>query len=230
MLSDNTAQNNTDGGGEVAAPTPANPEFHGSLPEDLRTNEALYGFEDLGGLAKSFVETSGKLTEQEQAIADLQGKVPVIPASAGEYNVEAPEGYNTEGIEGFLEMAHEKGMSAEQANALLEFDHKRNTEFVQKSLEAEANAIGALKTEWGDSYDANAKMAADAVSRFGGDELKQFLNESRLGNNPVLVKMFHKIATAISEDALLTGNANHNPNERQMGIGGKPILKFKDMK
>ena len=86
-----------------------------------------------------------------------------------------------------------------------------------------------MKTEWGDSSDANMKMAQDAVARIGGDELKTFLNESRLGNNPLMIKMFHRIATAISEDSLITGSQNANADARQMGVGGKPMLKFKPM-
>ena len=232
MLTENTAASdtgNTNAEGASTAATPANADFMGSLPEDLQTNESLYGFEDLGGLAKSFVETKGQLSEQEKMIAELQGKVPRIPANASEYQLQLPEGMQAEEFSDFLQFAHEAGMSQEQVNKSLEFSMKQQQAAQQRTMEAEANAIGSLKSEWGDSFEANAKMAASAVTRFGGDELKAFLDSSRLGNNPQLVKMFHKISVAISEDSLLTGNTNQSHKERNLGIDGKPMLSFPSM-
>jgi hypothetical protein len=46
---------------------------------------------------------------------------------------------------------------------------------------------------------------------FGGDELKQVLNESGLGNHPALFKAFAKIGKAMSEDTFVKSKAHSSP-------------------
>jgi len=235
MLTDNTATVettapvDTNADGISGDATPNNSDFLNSLPEDLRGNELFAGFEDLGGLANSFLEKSGQLSERDETIGRLNQSIPVVPESPDGYEFSTPEGFSEEDLQEFRQFAHDTGMTQDQANRAMEHSIKIQRAAEQNKLEAEANAIGTLKTEWGDNFETNAKMATDAVARFGGDELKAFLNESRLGNNPLLIKMFHKIAVAISEDSLLTGNQGRVPKERRRGIDGKPMLNFHSM-
>lgn len=45
------------------------------------------------------------------------------------------------------------------------------------------------------------------MDKFGSPELKQYLNETGLGNHPELVRIFANIGKAMSEDGLVTGNS-----------------------
>lgn len=240
MLTDNNnAQGDTGGGGEGQGSAPVNAEFVGSLPEDLRNNEAFYGFEDLGGLAKSYAETIGQLSEKEKTLTELQGKIPSIPNSASEYQIEPPEGYSEEDFNEFREFAHETGMSQEQATKAIQFSLQQQQAQKQKNAKAAAEAINGLKTEWGDNFPTNSKMAKDAVARFGSETAMKMLAHPEdggatitfngvtmpLGDHPEIAKMFLTVAGAISEDTLLTGSGAR-PNLRPRGEDGRPILKF----
>ena len=55
--------------------------------------------------------------------------------------------------------------------------------------------------------DASIGAAQKAMDKFGSPELKQYLNETGLGNHPELVRIFANIGKAMSEDGLVTGNS-----------------------
>ena len=44
--------------------------------------------------------------------------------------------------------------------------------------------------EWGSTYDANLDLARRAVTEVGGDDLKEALEVSGMGNDPALIRAF----------------------------------------
>jgi hypothetical protein len=50
-------------------------EWTAQLPDDLKTNEALTGYETIGDLAKDHLDVKGKLGEYEGKVKDFEGKV-----------------------------------------------------------------------------------------------------------------------------------------------------------
>jgi hypothetical protein len=54
-----------------------------------------------------------------------------------------------------------------------------------------------LKQEFGSSLGHKAEMAKMAVNTLGGQELRDTLNQTGLGNNPTLFKLFIKLANNI---------------------------------
>lgn len=213
MSEDGQVDTNADGGAPAT--------FADSLGEGLRGNEAFKGFENVDGLASAYLETNQKFTE-------IQGKVPVIPEKPEAYNLSVPEGYVADGLDNFKAFAHEHGLTEAQANKLLEFDNSRMQQAYKAQEQAETQAVESLKTEWGVNFKKNVTLAQRAVEKIGGPDLKKFLDESRLGNNPQLVKMFHKIGESISEDSLFTGGGN-NVTERPTMPDGSPMLRFPSM-
>ena len=213
----------------TATATPTNSEFNATLPEGLQANESLYGFDGVGSLAQGYADQFTQVGDLNNQITELQGKVPVVPAGTDGYEIQKPEGYQTDDnlMGDFLKTAHENGLTTQQANAMLALDHSRSQKSQEASLAAEGKALDDLKGEWGDSFDTNADLAKRAVEKIGGPELKEFLDNSRLGNSPDLVKMFFNISKAISEDSLLTGGTNTQTGDtRPLGIDGKPQIKF----
>lgn len=51
----------------------------------------------------------------------------------------------------------------------------------------------------------NLKLAQDAVTKFGGDDLRKALNDSGFGNHPAFVLFCMKIGKAASQDTFITG-------------------------
>lgn len=211
------AQDNTDAG--AGADGSATPSFIESLPEDLRGSEQLKGFDSAEKLARAHLETLGKL--------------PVVPDKPEAYQLTIPEGHpvNPELVGQFQKWAHEAGLSQDQASKIGQNYIAAEAAMLAQMQEADTEAQTAIKTEWGDKFDANLAVAQRAVVQFCTPEEKKFLEESRLGNNPVLVRMFHRIGEAMSEDKLgasAQGGAGGGQMERTKG--GMPQLDFPSMR
>ncbi len=189
---------------------------------------------DAGGAAPadSSAPAGSLLTGDASAPADSAEPAKVEgdnkPADAAK-PAGAPEAYTPftmpEGIEadadlmtGFAATAKELGLSQEQAQKLVDLqvksaqgqDTSRRESIEQaitKQSEAWVNELKADPELGGEKFNATVATAAKAMQSFGTPELRALLNESGLGNNPELVKLFHRIGASISEDSMvLPGN------------------------
>ena len=52
----------------------------------------------------------------------------------------------------------------------------------------------------GDNYDLKVEKAKRAISTFGTPELKEALEQTRMGNHPELIRVFARIGEKITED------------------------------
>ena len=206
------------------------PAFQASLPEDLRENDHLKGIDNLGTLAKNFV--------------DLRSSQPVLPESADQYGIDYPSDFpdnmrDTDTLSAFKTLAHELGIPADTAKKIFDFDISRSIAAQSKALdlekEKETKAVEAktaaeteLKTNWGDSYDANLALTLKAVEAFGGPDFKKHLDDTGLGNHPLMIKTFHAIGKAMSEDTLHASEGNLK-GSRPTDDAGRPMLKFPSM-
>lgn len=59
----------------------------------------------------------------------------------------------------------------------------------------------------GTKYDENLSTAKKALDTFGTPELVKFLDESKLGNHPEVIRYFYKVGSRIGEDKMFTGDA-----------------------
>lgn len=211
------AQDNTDAGAGTGGS--ATPSFIESLPEDLRGSEQLKGFDSAEKLARAHLETLGKL--------------PVVPEKPEAYQLTIPDGHpvNAELVSQFQKWAHEAGLSQDQAAKIGQNYIAAEAAIMAQMQKADNEAQTVIKTEWGDKFDANLAVAQKAVVQFCTAEEQKFLEESRLGNNPVLVRMFHRIGQAMSEDKLLPGGPGAGGGAVQMSrtAGGTPQLSFPSM-
>jgi len=202
-------------------------EFLATLPEAVRDNEAFKGMENLEGLANTYAEL-------HRTNSELQGKVPQLPESADGYEAEAVEGFtlNKERVAEFQAKAHELGLTQAQFQGLIQAELERG-ETVKAGLqkqrqEALDSAVNALKTEWGDKYEANVQTAENALNQLTGEEFRALLKTTGLNDNPIVVHTFHNLGTALSEDQFI-GAQRRAAGGRPTGETGKPRLKFQSM-
>ena len=66
----------------------------------------------------------------------------------------------------------------------------------------------------GKSFAEVRQAAAKALDRFAGPELREFLETSKLGNHPALVRAFYRIGRAIKEDGFERGGTEQAPKSR----------------
>lgn len=223
MEGEKTLFTQDDTGNYVEYTPPEPPAFIETLPEDLRESEHLKEIKDSSELAKSYV--------------DLKSNQVKPPESADGYSFQKPDGYDVDEdtLKAFKQTAFENGINQKQFEAIIQADASR----WQKSLKAiedsiEANhleAEKALKAEWGNSYDAKVESAKRVLNheKLADADFKKFLEDTRFGDNPQVIKFFARIAEAISEDTFLKPGKGAQPEGPRLNEAGQPMLRFPSM-
>ena len=130
---------------------------------------------------------------------------------------EVPEGFELPDDlkDEFTSILSDKDLSdKERAQKLIDMQtnhmSKQAEERSQQWEETQKEWISQLKNDkefGGANFEANVQVAQNAIEQFGGEELKQALDMSGMGNNPALVKMFAQVGRQISEAPVVDGKA-----------------------
>lgn len=139
-----------------------------------------------------------------------EAKEPVV------YDIKPPEGFvlDDQALESFSTVFNEVGLDNEGAQKLIEAYAPHVQELVQKAIEghsaeqasAQTSELEALKVDpefGGKSWESNRQAAQLAVKQFASPEMIAMLNESGLGNNAHMIRMFAGIGKAIGDDNLV---------------------------
>lgn len=152
----------------------------------------------------------------EKAGDEANGKPEGAPEK---YEFAPPEGvqFDNKVIDAFSEAAKDLNLSQDAAQKILD---KVGPVMAAQQLEA----IQAASNEWaeasksdkefgGDKLNENLAVAKKAMDKFASPELRSLLNESALGNNPEVIRMFYRVGMAISEDGLVVGGNARNSEQ-----------------
>ena len=182
------------------------PTFQESLPEDLRSNEAISGFETAETLAKAYLDTNTKYSE-------LQASLPTVPESVDGYKFDIPAGTEVDQarVDGFKQTALKHKIPADVANVLVqeqlqyekEARERATQEFNKQINDTRDKAEVALKKEWGVDFQANKDGCEVVLNRFASEKAREFIRNSGLGREPEFIKMIHEIKKVLSEDVLV---------------------------
>ena len=191
------------------------------LPEDLRENETLSKFKDVGSLSSSYLElqkmvgSRDKIPTEESTEDEVNSFYNKLgrPESPDAYDIKVPdEGgtgmkYDQKLYSDFLQTAHQSGLTNKQAQDAIDFYAKMNEDSSINSeaqmQQAKVDAETALKKEWGvKEYDRNLAISRRAFNRFADDDLKKFVQESGVSNNVSLIRFLHKIGKSFSDPKL----------------------------
>lgn len=153
----------------------------------------------------------------DKANAEPKGddKKPVS-AAPEKYEFTAGEGQelDKEAVAAFEPIARELGLSNEQAQKIVDVYGSTIIPQIAKQQEA---AWQKQVTEWAETVKADKELgsvesignAQKAMDQFGTPELKQYLNDSGLGNHPELFRIFSRIGKAVSEDGFVSGSSEN---------------------
>lgn len=105
----------------------------------------------------------------------------------------------------------------------------------QQEKDNAAASEKALREAWGGNFDRNLKSANAGLKKLfpnGNDlaEFNQMLDETGLGDNPILIRAFLAIDRALGEDAFESGRDAGGRTGPMRGPGGEPMLEFPSMK
>lgn len=210
MATEDTASTDTllGGGGEAEAATTPGAGDAGQGGEEKPEGQE--------GQPKAGSEGDDKAAEGKEG-EGKEGEGKEKPEGAPEkYEFALPEGYegqmDEKAIGEFEPVARELGLTNEQANRLIAIQanaqmraQQEQQEQITQTMETWASDLRKDSEFGGANFDSNVKTAQKAMEAFGSPELKQILNDTGLGSHPELVKVFHRIGKAISEDSMEKG-------------------------
>lgn len=210
-----------------AAPA-TNERWYGGAAEDLRGFAELKGWDtaekaiaSYRDLEKHMGVPAEQLLKLPKDAADVDGWNAVKqrlgfapPAKAEDYDIAVPEGQSDAFAKAMRELFHKNGVPADMAKALVDGNNAYWAEQAkadEAAMEtANANAMTALKTEWGANFDKLSQMADRARAELAP---KMGLNEDMLGlltdvlGPAVTLKMFAGLGESIGEAKYRTGES-----------------------
>ena len=214
----------TDDTGDYQEYTPPEPPaFHETLPEDLRDSEHLKEVDGADKLARYYV--------------DLKSNYLKPPDTADGYEFEKPDGFDLDSdtFSKFKNIAFENGVNQKQFEEIMKLEvdrHKQAQETMQKNIEtAQVEAEKALKAEWGDQYEKRLESAQGFLRHesISSESFNKFLEETRFGDNPEVIRMFSKLSDLISEDGFVKPGKGSEQDGSERDEAGRPMLKFPSM-
>lgn len=164
--------------------------------------------------ANEDVQQADGATESEKADGKPDAEQDKPEDGAPEkYDFKAPEGqrFDDSVLGAFSEVAKELNLSQSAAQKMLDkvapVIQARQLEQIEAVRTAWAESAKTDKEFGGDKLNESLSVAKKALDQFGSPELKKLLNESGLGNNPEVIRVFYRAGKAISEDTFVGGKA-----------------------
>lgn len=218
------------------APTINIPEnWKDSLPDDIKSDPSLTSIMDIQALAKSYVHGQKLIGKDKIVVPDkfateddwqkIYQKLGV-PESVDKYDLKVPETIDEDFVKGFKDLAVKTGIHPKQAEKLFDF-YGKYVEGVIQNNESEnkrafEESLGNLKKEWGQGYDKKIQAASGLFKSLADEDTVKFFNESGVGNNPTVIKLFAKLAEQLGEDKFVNatnlGSMGLTPAEAQTKI------------
>jgi hypothetical protein len=143
--------------------------------------------------------------------ASKPGETPGSTTNAPETYADftLPEGITPDAkvLDTFKTLAKEAGLSQETAQKFVTWDAERTKASVEALTQAAQQQMTKLAEEMtsktrevlGADFDKEIGLAASAMDRFGGPELRKLLNDNIIGNHHVLIKAWAAVGKAIAE-------------------------------
>jgi hypothetical protein len=129
-----------------------------------------------------------------------------------------------EGLQGFADWVLETSKQSEAEQAQAEENAKKEWEQIKsgwkETLQKDA--------DFGKEYDLNIKRANDAMVKFGGSELTDWLKSADLAEHPALLKTFARIGKEIEDAKILTGSSSVEVAKVKRDRYNNPMISYKE--
>lgn len=151
--------------------------------------------------------------KEEKVVEPPKEAAPAVE----KYELKLPEGstLDASAIAATEAFAKEKGLSNEQAQALIDRDNA--TKIASEAAQAEflkttnevtwKNQLQADPEVGGKDFEANGHLVARAALKFGGQEMVDELKASNLNHQPMLFKLLYRVGKAMADDKLVEPGA-----------------------
>lgn len=197
------------------APLPEGREWLTGVDADLINDPSLTAIQDVPSLVKSYISAQKMVGKDKAVIPDGNSsdedwtnfyRKAGLPDTMEGYELTSPEGmYSDEQSAAIKKLAFENNIMPSQMAKILEMQNDYRVEANTHSAEDDQALIDAglqeLKDEWGEEgYTANISKAQTVIDEFGGDDMMKYIEESGLGDDPMLIRLLAKIGENLTED------------------------------
>lgn len=196
---------------------PVVPEWLKGVDPTIATDKSLSAIKDVASLAKSYIHAQKMVGRDKVIVPDKNATADDwknfyhrvgMPQSQDEYKVAFnadKSNLDSEFVSEIQKVAFENNLLPHQTEALLNFYDKKMAEevaaetgIVAKTKEA---TISELKKEWGNKFEYNVTKAVEVLDMFGKDlNMRTYVNETGLGNDPKFIKFLVGISNSLKED------------------------------
>ncbi len=171
-------------------------------------------------VAETSTEQSTAETSAPETSASLTAPVPETLDFA---KVEVPEGVEVD--EAFKTLAKDIGLTNDGAGKLLGY---AKTEIFDKIQAAQAESRAKIVNEWeqqtrNEFPGEKLEIAKRAYQQFTDENFRAFMEETGLGSNPAVVKMFYGIGALMQEGKLVLGEGHATPQNSANSMFAKSI-------
>lgn len=202
------------------------------IPKELAEDPSMKAIKDIPSLVKSHVHAQKMIGRDKVVIPGKEAteddfkeffqKVG-LPENADKYEIGTGDrdDIDQDFLKDFKEAAYNANILPKQAEKLFNWYNEKMDTMIKSSQEQQENnfkeEIENLRKEWGEGFDKNVSVAKRAVKHFADEDVMKYLEESGLGNDTKLIKLFNKIGESMmSEDtfkAEATGDFGKTPDE-----------------
>jgi hypothetical protein len=196
---------------------PLDEGFVSSLSDEVKSDPAFAEIQktDHNGLVKNLIDSQKTLgraillpdekddeTKRIEKLNQVYNKLG-RPESHDKYDFKdvIGEGVDVEKLGKWTKTFHDAGLSQSQAKSLIQaFKEDVASDLTIETLQA---ALKDGEGGWGDQFDANIAIAKRPLAMAGeaGAAMQEFLEESRAGNDPRVVKFMHALGLNMKEDS-----------------------------
>ena len=113
-------------------------------------------------------------------------------------------------------MAHENKLTQDQLNGVLRFNGQATKMALDGAKARREAALGDLKKDWGDKYDANTALIDRTLKHFDKEgHMTELLTKTGMKSEPKVLKFLHSIGASLGEDTFDRGDENVNNNKKK---------------
>lgn len=171
------------------------------------------------------VETTGQnaAATSEAPTGETGGNTQTAPEALDFSKVNVPEGMVLDDT--FKAIAREIGLTNGGTEKLLGY---AKSEIYDKIQTAQAESRDKLIGEWEQQSRSNfpgekLEIAKRAYQQLADEDLRNFMDETGLGNNPTVVGMFYKLGAMMAEGKLVLGEGHATPQNSANSMFAKSI-------
>jgi hypothetical protein len=171
-----------------------------------------------GGAAKTPEQLSAEKAAADKATADKAAADKAAAEQAkAELELKLPEGFQPDAkvLDGFKAKAKALGLDGAKASDLVGFyadlqkqAAAQQAQHIEQTRKAWKDAQLADKEFGGAELQKNVAAAHKVMTKFGTAELKDFLEQTGLGDHPEVIRFFVRVAKADAEDTTADDTAN----------------------